>query len=214
MADADEVAAGEPEPESEPEPEPEPVPEPEPEPEPQPQREPPELSGEEIQALNAKLVDAVWTGNDDEVAMLVRMGANNSAANAAGMPVMRIAARRGHISILAALCRQGAAPTTTAAALLDAAEYGHVAGIEAILHRPDVDVNAEVPARGTALVAAACLGHTDCVEYLLAARADASARFQGKTALQWAKELDHLASVELLTTTNRCSRENRPQKLD
>jgi hypothetical protein len=227
MADADEVVVGAPEPEPEPEPleqeqeqEQEQEPREEggtalehPQPEPEPEPEPLELS--EIQALNAELVEAVWTGNDDQVAKLVRMGANNSAADAAGMPVMRIAARRGHISILASLCRGSATSSTTAAALVDAAEYGHVAAIEAILQRPDVDVNAAVPARGTALVAAACLGHTDCVEYLLAARAEASApRFQGKTALQWAKELDHLPSVELLTTTNRCDRRKKPQRLD
>jgi hypothetical protein len=167
-----------------------------------------EISAEAIEALNGELVDAVWAGNADQVAKLVEMGASNAAADAAGLPVMRLAARRGRINMLASLCRAGpVAPETAAAALVDAAEHGHVGGIETILERSDVDINAEVPARGSALVAATCLGHSDCVEYLLAARAEVSAtRFKGKTALQWAKELGDLHSVELLTTPNECDR--------
>ena len=85
-------------------------------------------------------------------------------------------------------------------ALMKAASRGHVAVVELLILRPDVDANAADNGGWTALMLAAHRGHLAVVELLIQRPGvDANAaNNNGRTALMLASREGHLAVVELL----------------
>ena len=191
--------------------EPPPAPEPEPEPEKSPSAIADEiraivatLSAEVKQEMASELALACRAGDEAGVARLVRDGADTSATDPSGLPLVQVAARRGYAGVLTQLGSYSM-PSQIGDALIDAAESGHGGCIDALL-RVGADVNGATPSRGTPLIAAACLGFADCVGHLLVARADVAPVHRGCSALEWASELGHYGVVELLRHPDRVTK--------
>ena len=188
---------------------------PEPEPEPEPEKSPrviadeiraivANLSAEVKQEMASDLALACGAGDEAEVARLIREGANADATDPSGLPLVQLAARRGHAGVLTQL-GSFSTPMKIGDALIDAAESGHGGCIDALL-RMGADVNGATASRGTALIAAACLGYADCVDHLLVARAEVSPKHRGCSALEWASELGHYGVLELLRHPERVTK--------
>ena len=91
----------------------------------------------------------------------------------------------------------GCAEHGGATLLMAAAVRGHEAMVRMLLQR-GASVNLESSYGVTALMSAALKGHTTIVQALLDAKADASLRSLGMTALMWAEQQEHTATAQLL----------------
>jgi ankyrin repeat protein len=160
--------------------------------------------------VNAPQVDGMtalhWAAyhDDQEVAeLLVRAGADASAANRYGVTPLSLACTNGSGAMVDLVVRAGADPNRPLPGgetpLMTAARTGRVAAVKALLaHGARVDGKDD--RRGqTALMWAAAEGHTDVVRELIDAGADFRTRLpSGFTALLFAVRQGHLGVVRVL----------------
>ena len=123
---------------------------------------------------------AVRANDSETVALLLRSGANASAANRYGVKPLTLAALNGHAGIIEQLIRAGADPNTATSegetALLTASRTGNVDALKALMAH-GANVNAREQWLGeTALMWAAAENHAAVVRTLVAAGADVNAR--------------------------------------
>ena len=155
-----------------------------------------------------------WAAHLDDLEaarLLLRAGANVSAATAFGVTPMRLAATNGSAAMLETLLAAGADPTRQSAtgrtALMTVARTGSVDAIR-VLSEHGADVDAALDRGQTALMWAAAEGHAAAVTALIAAGADVAARTDvevprlfrrtpigGFTALLFAVRAGHVAAV-------------------
>jgi uncharacterized protein len=172
-------------------------------------------STEEIRRLNNQLIDAAKDNNSEQVGALLAVGAQVNAQDIYGSTALMRAAGRGHTATVEQLLSAGAQVNSHdnggETALMEAAWYGHTAIVKALL-AADADINTQknydwtalkfgeelLAVRAdinkpsslgvTALMCAAHHGHTEIVEQLLDAGADATLRNRcGQSALELAR---------------------------
>jgi len=155
-------------------------------------------------SMTDSIADAVSKGQTDRVLALLDSGADINTANAAGLTLLMLAAKKGCLEIVRALLDRGAAVNTQATyygwtALTYAANAGHEEIVRLLLEQ-GAALNAKAVRGKTALVVAADRGHTAVVAALLEAGADASAPpdHHGWTALGRAVKNRHFEVVLLL----------------
>jgi ankyrin repeat protein len=147
-----------------------------------------------------------WAAYRDDVAkaeLLVRAGANVSAANRYGLTPLSLACTNGSGPMVNLLLKAGANPNSTIpggeTALMTAARTGKIDAVRALL-AAGADVHAKEPKRGqTALMWAAAEGHAQVVEALLKAGADFRTSLStGFTPLLFAVREGHADVVRVL----------------
>jgi ankyrin repeat protein len=135
--------------------------------------------------------------------MLIRAGANPSAANRYGATPLWLASVNGSVACIGILLEAGASATTASAegetVLMVAARTGTLAAVQALL-AAGADPNVKESWRGqTALMWAAAEGHATVVEALVKSGADVRARSNGGfTPLLFAAREGRIAAVDAL----------------
>ena len=118
--------------------------------------------------IEAKLLDAVRSGDIREVRKFLKKGADVNAKTNIGLTSLHAAATKGHTEIAALLLDRGAdvnAQYKGGFALYTAAVKGHTE-IAALLLNRGADVNAKTNTGETSLHVAACEGHTEMAALL------------------------------------------------
>ena len=151
------------------------------------------------------LIEAVRTGNVEQVRALLGDGADPNTPATNGSTALQWAAHREDVRAAELLVRAGARPEVAnrygATALLEAATTGNAAMLRVLLDA-GADPNTAMPEGETPLMRAARAGRADAVELLLASGAEADAReeWRGQTALMWATVEGHTgAALALLS---------------
>ena len=152
---------------------------------------------------DARLIEAVKSGNTAAVQTLSRQRALVSAAEADGSTALHWASRNDRLDLVQTLIRAGAQVNTknryAITPLTLAAVNGSAAVVDALL-KAGADPNT-VGANGeTVLMLAARTGRPEPVRALLDRGADVNAReaWHGETALMWAAAENHAAVVSML----------------
>lgn len=139
---------------------------------------------------------AACLGDIDEVKRLLDEGADINAKSESGWTPLHWAVSEGHESVVELLVARGADINAQfrlgGTPLSFAAIKGQKDMVEFLLAK-GADINT-----GTPLVGAAANGHTAVVELLLAKGADVNLKYNDRTALDLAKEKNHMNIVELL----------------
>jgi uncharacterized protein len=150
----------------------------------------------------ARLVDAVKTGNVEAVRSLVKIASVN-APEVDGTTALHWAVRADNLELVRLLLRAGAdvrlANRYGVFPLTLAATNGNAAMLEALL-AAGADPNTALPEGETAVMTASRTGKADALGVLLARGATANARERslGETALMWAAAENHAEAVQAL----------------
>jgi uncharacterized protein len=157
---------------------------------------------------NTLFIEAVlWPDNGTEIIdELYERGADVSAQDGLGRPIILLAASRGNVKIVQAALDKGVDPNLTApyggTALMMAAYYGKLAIIKLLLDAgADPNIIGEDTSGGasTALHKAAESGEFEAARILLEAGADINIRDnQGRTPLETAQHFNRKEVVEIL----------------
>ena len=145
---------------------------------------------------------AQWD-NADMADLLIRAGANASAADNYGVTPLSLACTNASVSMVDRLLRAGANPSAAQVygetVLMTCARTGELGAVKALVAR-GADVNAKETAEGqTALMWAAAEGHTEIVRALIERGADVHARStRGYTALLLTAREGHLEATKAL----------------
>lgn len=155
-----------------------------------------------LDAKDTVLHLAAAKGHAEVVRRLLGGGAHIEARNADNFTALLAAVRANHVRVVQVLVANGASPSApwpldefdVGTALHLAAQYGHLALVTFFVCVVALDVNQRTRCgRATPLHVAARHGHAELVRYLLAHRADVSARdSRGMTPLHHACDYDHL----------------------
>ena len=149
------------------------------------------LSGAGVAAADLALIDAVRSGDVDQVRMLLAQQADPNTTDLDGSTALQWAANRDDLVTAGLLLRAGASADARnrygATASLVAATNGSGAMLEMLLEA-GADPNVGLPEGETPLMRAARAGRVDAVAALLAhgAKVDAREQWRGQTALMWA----------------------------
>ncbi len=153
---------------------------------------------------NTALIVASRQNSIELVRLLLRRGANVQARGHRQYTALLMASKSGHVDIVRLLLDNGAEVTEEtkhgANVLILASWMGHIDVVNALIARPDIDVNKNDSPGRTALMAACMKGHADVVIALLAHPDIRINQTDGarKTALHFASEAGHLVIVRLL----------------
>ena len=154
-------------------------------------------------ATDARLVEAVKSGNSDAVRRLVKQPGAVNMPEADGTTALHWAVRADDMTtaqlLLRAGAQAGAANRYGVTPIALAAVNGNAAMIDALL-KAGADPNTSLPEGETVLMRAAHTGNPEAVTVLLAHGADANhkERSLGETALMWAAAENNAAAVRLL----------------
>jgi len=152
--------------------------------------------------LDDSLMQAVLTGNINNVEVFIKRGANANAF-LVSMPLLAFAVGKGQVEtarlLLAAGANVNARSALTGVVALSCAVIGNNLELASLLLAHGAEVNAKNYKGLTALMLAAELGNIPLVQMLLEHGANVSARSKrGSTALQFAQRKGHSAIVDLL----------------
>lgn len=141
-----------------------------------------------------RLGTAAERGDTQQVVKLLKKGVDPNYQNgASGVTPLGVACERGHAPVVRALLLAGASPEISTREgyrpIHIASQFGRRDCIALLVNPGNADVNARCPLQDTfPLLLAANFNHTECVQLLLDAKADATMRTQrsGLNALHYA----------------------------
>ena len=150
---------------------------------------------------------AAAKGNAELVQVLLKAGADVNLGNLSGVTPLMGAAFSANAQAFSALLAAGAKTDPLDRVKKNAATYAAAHGCTSCLQelvKAKTDVNAKLENDLTLLMWAAAYGQEEAVRYLLAQGAEREAKDnRGKTAEMMARDANHLALVQLLSTAAR-----------
>lgn len=166
-------------------------------------------NGAEVDASASSEVTALWLaaseGKTDIMTTLLKKGADATNARVDGITALMTASVGGHMEAVKQLLDNGAdAKAMDGDGLtpaMNAAENGNVEVLKLLAKNVDDSTYLDIMSVTgfNALIIASAHGHTDAVEYLLQAGADASAVHEnGVSALMYAAASDHVNVMKIL----------------
>ena len=170
----------------------------------------------DINVLNAKLEQAVLQNDVDQIAVLIKAGANVEFRDQLGNTPLIIAAQKGHTDSVRTLLKQGARVSVmnkfNESALMFAAGGGYTQTVAVLLQqRANVD---DKDNKGvTALMYAAREGHNEVVQQLLKARSEINATDkEGLSAYVWAEKRNQKTTMQLLAQAGATIQKKKSQQ--
>jgi len=151
-----------------------------------------ELAEEGIGLNDDNLASCVATGDETAVRNFLRMGFSPNTANSNGVPLLSLAVRRRHSSLVRLLIDEGARVNSLAedrgtSPLMEAAGHGELPYVRLLLER-GADLHQQSKTMQNALILAASEGHADVVAELIKYGPNLDAVDSlGMTALGYAK---------------------------
>ncbi|MGI8922644.1 MAG: ankyrin repeat domain-containing protein [Fimbriimonadales bacterium] len=152
-----------------------------------------------LRSTKTSLIVAVRKNDFAAVKGLLSKGANPNVKNAAGSPILCVAAGGGYTAIVAALLEAGADPNAKNADLETPLHATTKTEIARLLLKKGADPNVADANGHTALIGAAMTDDAKLTEVLLKAGANPrAATARGETALHWAAGNASIAIAEML----------------
>ena len=154
------------------------------------------------------LLVACWQGDAEVAEMLLVAGADPNQTNKRGVAPLMMACHKGHLHCGLVCLHHGAdvelAVDRKITPLYAAAAAGHHELVHACIVSGAL-VDQLTSFGSTPLITAACRGYAACVAVLMHANADLSIRHQGRTALEWALQLQQIEVVRVLAMEDPAS---------
>jgi len=161
------------------------------------------LSKEGIKPSDEQFVAFVESGVEDKAVLFLKAGFDVNLCNSRKVPLLNLAARKGHLEVLKLLLKNGADVHTISGdrshtALMDASTEGHVEMVQLLIEAGS-DMNVKNTSNQTALILSAGQGKKDVAALLVRAGADTLQKdVLGMSAMKYAKLFNFTDLLQLL----------------